>query len=209
MHITVFGATGRTGIPLVRQALDRGHDVIAFVRSPEKLPIDSDALTVIQGDVYTGNGVVDSIDGADAVISVLGHTGDGPDDLMTVAAENIVEAMRKEGVSRFVTVVGGSVGEPKDQMSLVLRVQRFLLEKFAGEVLTDQERHVSAIRETNLEWTVVRAPWLTGGDGKGEYRAGNVNLGLGWIARPDLAHFLLDCVEHEQYIRESPKVRRA
>jgi uncharacterized protein YbjT (DUF2867 family) len=54
MRIAVFGATGRTGVPLVEQALDRGHEVVAFVRTPERLPVVDDALHVV--DAMRANG---------------------------------------------------------------------------------------------------------------------------------------------------------
>ena len=209
MHITVFGATGRTGIPLVWQALDRGHDVTAFVRSPEKLTVEDEALTVVEGDVYTGEGVDEAVAGADAVISVLGPTGDGPDDLMTAAGEHIVEAMDHHDVARLIAVVGGSIGWETGQMSLVLRTQRFFLTRLTGDALEDQENHAAHIRATDLDWTIVRAPWLTTNQGTGAYRAGDISLELERLSRSDLARFLLDCVDDNRFIRELPSVGKA
>lgn len=56
--------------------------------------------------------------------------------------------------------------------------------------------------EGRAEWTIVRVPWLTEGEGTGEYRAGDISLGIERLARSDLALFLLDCVEDEQFVRE-------
>jgi putative NADH-flavin reductase len=135
VKITVFGATGRTGEPLVRQALDRGHEVVAFVRSPERLDVRDERLTVVAGDAYTGTGVTEAVDGADAVVSVLGQTGSGPDDLLTVAGDHIVDAMQSAGVDRFVTLVGAGVREEGESVSLTGRVMGTLLELFAGEFI--------------------------------------------------------------------------
>ena len=206
MRITVFGATGRTGVPLVRQALDRGHEVVAFVRSPEKLPVTDDALTVVEGDVYTGGGVADAVDGVDAVVSVLGQTSDGPDDLLTVAGDHITTAMDEAGVSRFVTLVGAGVREEDEHVSLSGKVMGTLLKVLARDVLEDAAEHVRRVSATDLDWTVVRAPRLTDGDGTGEYRAGDIALGFESVARADVATFVLDCVEREEYVHERPKV---
>jgi putative NADH-flavin reductase len=206
MRITVFGATGRTGVPLVRQALDRGHEVVAFVRSPERLPVTGDALTVVEGDVYTGDGVPGAVDGADAVVSVLGQTSDGPDDLLTVAGDHITAAMDEAGVSRFVTLVGAGVREEGESVSFSGKVMGTLLKVLARDALEDAAEHVRRVSTTDLDWTVVRAPRLTDGTGTGGYRAGDIELGFESVARADVATFLLDCVEHEEHVREMPKV---
>lgn len=206
MRIAVFGATGRTGVPLVEQALDRGHEVVAFARSPETVAVTHDALTVVGGDAYTGEGVADAVAGADAVVSVLGQTSSGPDDLLTVAGDHVLAAMADHDVRRFVTLVGAGVREPGESVSLTGRVMGVLLRLLAGDVLDDAAEHVDRVKAANLDWTVVRAPRLTDGDGTGDYRAGDVSLGFASIARADVARFVLDCVEDEAYVREAPKV---
>jgi NAD(P)-dependent dehydrogenase (short-subunit alcohol dehydrogenase family) len=74
MKITVFGATGRTGLHLVDQALARGHAVTVFVRSPAKLGAMRSRVTVMQGDLQGQEQVAQAIAGAKAVVSVLGPT---------------------------------------------------------------------------------------------------------------------------------------
>jgi putative NADH-flavin reductase len=206
VNITVFGATGRTGVPLVRRALDRGHSVVAFARSPGKLPIENPDLTIVEGDVYTGGGVGNAVEGADAVVSVLGQTDDGPDDLLAVAGERIVAAMDEHGVTRFVTLVGAGVREEGESVSITGRAMGLLLKLVAAEVLADAREHVDRLRRTDLAWTVVRAPRLTDGTGEGAYRAGDIALGFESIVRSDVARFMVDAVEDDQYVREMPKV---
>jgi len=209
MQIAVFGATGRTGVPLVRQALDRGHDVVAFARSPEKLPVEDSALTVVEGDAYGGDGVAEAVAGADAVVSVLGQTDAGPGDLLTVAGDNVLAAMETAGVDRFVTLVGAGVREEGERVSLSGKAMGALLKLFARDVLDDAAEHVRRVGATDLDWTVVRAPRLTDGAGTGEYRAGEIDLGFESIARADVARFVLDCVEEDLYLRAMPKVGSA
>jgi len=209
MQITVFGATGRTGVPLVRQALDRGHDVVAFARSPEKLPVEDPALAVVEGDAYGGDGVAEAVAGADAVVSVLGQTDEGPDDLLTVAGDNVIAAMREAGVDRLVTLVGAGVREAGEDVSLSGKAMGVLLKLFARDVLEDAAEHVRRVGASDLDWTVVRAPRLTDGEGTGEYRAGDIALGYESVARADVARFILDCVEEDLYVGELPKVGAA
>ena len=209
-RIVVLGASGRTGLPLVEQALDNGHTVVAFVRDAEKLPFSpadyDDRLVVVEGDAYTGEGVAEAIEGADAVVSTLGQTDGSPDDLLTVAGDHVLAAMADHDVDRFVTLVGAGVREEGEAVSMTGRVMGGLLKLLAREVLEDAAEHVRRVTQTDTRWTVARAPRLVDGDGTGDYEAGDVSLGFEAIARADVARFLLDCVEDDEYVGEMPKV---
>jgi len=76
-------------------------------------------------------------------------------------------------------------------------------------VLEDAKAHVEHVRETDLDLTVVRAPRLTDGEGTGDYRAGDVDLGFESVARTDVATMLLDCLDDERYVREMPEIGAA
>ena len=219
MHIAVFGATGRTGVPLVHQALDRDHEVVAFVRDADSLPTalrNRGGLTVLEGDAYGGDGVERAISGGgdtagtpvEAVVSVLGQRGSGPDDLLRVAGDNVLAAMDEAGVERFVTLVGAGVREEGESVSLGGKVMNGLLKLLAREVLEDAADHVEAVRESDTDWTVVRGPRLTEGDHTGAVRHGT-DLQLGMrdsAARANVAEFILDCLERELYVHEMPKI---
>jgi putative NADH-flavin reductase len=209
-RIVILGASGRTGLPLVEQALDGGHTVVAFVRDAGKLPRSpadyDDRLVVIEGDAYTGEGVSEAVAGADAVVSTLGQTDGSPDDLLTVAGDHVLSAMADHGVDRFVTLVGAGVREEGESVSVTGRVMGGLLKLVAREVLADATEHVERVKASDTRWTVVRAPRLVDGDGVGDYEAGDVSLGFEAVARADVARFLLDCVERDEYVRELPKV---
>jgi putative NADH-flavin reductase len=193
----------------VRQALDRGHDVVAFARSPEKLDVVDEALTIVEGDAYSGDGVTEAVAGSDVVVSVLGQTSDGPDDLLAVAGDHILDAMAETGVDRLVTLVGAGVREEGESVSFSGKVMGTVLKFVAREVLADAETHVERVRSSDTRWTVVRAPRLTSGEGTGEYRAGDIELGFDSISRADTAQFILDVVEDDQFVHELPKVGSA
>src|SRR6266436_9262191 len=73
MRLLIIGATGGTGRELVKQALERGHQVTAFVRTPARLRLAHERLTVVRGDVLDRSSVEAAVRGHDAVLSALGH----------------------------------------------------------------------------------------------------------------------------------------
>ena len=218
MRITIFGASGRTGRPLVEQALERGHEVVAFVRDAEGFSSSveaNDRLKIVEGDAYGGDGVDRAIgddgDPVDAVVSVLGQRSEGPDDLLAVAGRHVLDAMDRHGVERFVTLVGAGVREEGETVSLGGRVMGSLLKLLAREALEDATAHVEAVRASDTDWTVVRGPRLTEGEHTGEFDHGT-ELTLGArnaAARANVAEFILDCLESELYVREMPKITDA
>jgi putative NADH-flavin reductase len=215
MRIAVFGATGRTGIPLVEQALERGHEVVAFVRDETGLPSPlrtDDRVSIVAGDAYTGEGVERALAGdgdpVDAVVSVLGQASSGPDDLLTEAGRHVLAAMDEHGVERFVTLVGAGVREEGESVSLGGRTMGALLKLMARSVLDDAREHVEMVGASDTRWTVVRGPRLTEGAHTGRFRHGTeLSLGMRDTAsRANVAEFLLDCLEADVYVHQMPKV---
>ena len=218
MRIAVLGATGRTGHPVVEQAVERGHEVVAFVRDPTGLPEAmraDDSITVVEGDAYSGEGVERAIggdgDSVDAVVSVLGQGSDGPDDLLTEAGRHMLVAMDEYGVTRLVTLVGAGVREEGESVSLGGKVMGALLKLLARSVLEDARDHVEMVRDSDTRWTVIRGPRLTEDAHTGEFRHGtDLTLGIrDTAARANVAEFILDCLEDDRYVHEMPKVADA
>ncbi|NJN17330.1 MAG: SDR family oxidoreductase [Oscillochloris sp.] len=207
MQISVFGASGRTGRPLIEQALAQGHQIVGLVRDPAKLPIQHERLQVVQGDISDPQAVDQAIAGSEAVISVIGHVKHSPADLQAVATRNIIAAMRRHNVRRLVSLTGAGVRAPQDQPKLFDHVIRFALKTMAGDVLRDAIAHAELIQSSDLDWVIVRGPMLTDGPRAGNYRVGWVGVNTSpRITRADLADFLLTQATDQRYIRKMPMV---
>lgn len=207
VRVTVLGATGRTGGPLLEQVLASGHEPTALVRTPSKLGSMADRVRVLEGDVRDPQRVHEAVEGAGAVLSVLGPAkGDGGD-LLTVAARNVVRAMSSAGVRRLVLLTGAGVRDAEDRPKLVDRVFVALLTLVDRRRLRDSERAVAEIRASDLDWTVVRAPRLTDGARTGEYRVSYVGPDSGVrVARADVASFMLRELADRSWSRRMPVV---
>ncbi len=210
MNVTVFGASGRTGRPLVRQALDAGHHVTAFLRSPDKLSIEHPNLTLVQGNIVDAAATARAISSdTDAVFAVLGHVKGAPDDLLTVGTRNILNAMKASGVTRIVNLTGGGVAHPKDPAFLPAKIVRGIMRVVAGKLLADSERQAELLTTSGMEWTNVRGPRLTEGALTGNYKAGYLKMGMVSVSRADVAHFMLHCADDGAFIREAPHIAPA
>jgi len=207
MRVIVFGASGGTGREIVRQALEAGHQVTAFVRTPAKFNLDHLNLNVFQGDVLDAEKVKQATAGQEAVISALGPTRPPVPAMMETAAGNIVSAMQKDSVKRLISTTGAGVHDPQDQPKLSDKAMKTLLTLIAKDVLRDSEANVNLIRSSNLDWTIVRFPRLTNGAHTGRYRVGYIGRDSGsQLSRADAADFILRELEKGEYVHEAPIV---
>lgn len=207
MKLAIFGATGGTGQHLVKQALERGYEVTAFTRSPEKLSVNDDNLVVVQGDVQDAEKVDKAIVSADAVLSALGPSENKPTYAVAKGTQHIIDAMHKHGVARLVVSAGAGVADPKDEPKLFNHAIGFLVKLVSRWVYEDMRRTVEAVRHSDLRWTIVRVPMLTDDQPAGEVEVGYVGKGMGpRLARADMARFMLDQVESDEFVHHAPAI---
>ena len=207
MNIIVFVASGGTGRELLKQALDKGIEVTAFVRDATKLKdIQNPNLAVVSGDVLNKEDVNGSVAGHEAVLYAVG-AGPKRTTIREQGSRNVNEAMQASGVKRLVCLSSFGVGDSKADLSFFTRyvvVGIFLRHAFA-----DHERQEAVVKASVLDWTLVRPPHLKPGAHTGTYQHG-LTLAYGniegWISRGDLADFMLKQLEDDRYIRQAPRV---
>jgi uncharacterized protein YbjT (DUF2867 family) len=195
MRLCVFGANGPTGRLVTGQALDEGHRVTAFTRHPADFPLEHPRLRVAGGDVADPDAVTDAVAGQDAVLSVLGvpYSKD-PITVYSVGAEHVTAAMHRTGVDRLVAVTS-SVVEPNPNRVggfLFERVlQPYVVNKLGRTLYDDMRRCEAIIRNSGLDWTVVRPSGLFTAPAVSRYTV-VPGHGIGrFTARVDLADCLL------------------
>ncbi|HAX70532.1 MAG TPA: NmrA family transcriptional regulator [Anaerolineae bacterium] len=207
MKIVVFGASRGVGLEVVKQALEAGHAVTAFVRSPEKFTVKDANLTVFKGDSMDAESVEKAIAGHEAVISALGPTRPAVPHMMETSAKNIVAGMKKHSVRRLVSTTGAGVRQPEDQPKFIDHFIGFLLNLLAKDVVLDSAANVKVIRESDLDWTVVRFPRLVDGERKGGYQVGYVSKSSGTqLSRADGADYILKELTEMKWLKKLPLV---
>ena len=207
MNILILGASGATGHALVEQALSQGHVVSAFVRNPSKLRISQSNLKVMQGDVTDYALVERAIKYQDAVISALGAaTPFKQDPALNDGVRNVIKAMEQWGVKRFIYLSFVGVRECRGEMGFLVN---HVISHILHNAIADHEIKESVIRQSRLEWTIVRPPKLTNGQQTGVYRSGEDIKPTSFIlqfSRADLADFMLKQLTDGRYLRKTPRV---
>jgi len=207
MKIVVFGASRGIGFEVIKQALDAGHTVTAFVRSPEKFMLNHVNLSICQGDSMDAVAVERAVAGQDVVISALGPTRPPVPGMMEASARNIVAAMKKHGVPRLVSTTGAGVRQPEDHPKLIDLLIGLLLNVLAKNVVLDSAANVRVIQSSDLDWTVVRFPRLNDGEHTRKYRVGYVGNDSGTqLSRADGADFILKELLEKKWLRKLPIV---
>jgi putative NADH-flavin reductase len=206
MKVAIFGGTGKTGQNLVQQALDAGHDVIVLARTPSNITTQHEALKVLQGDVVDAQRVEETIQGADAVISVLGPRSNKPEFIISKGTDNILNAMKRHNVRRIIISAGAGVHDPQDKPKIVDRVFGVLLNILSKNAVADMRQVVDKVRHSDRDWTVVRVPMLTDQPAQGTLKVGYVGDISPRLSRADMAAFMLKQLDNNAYLRKAPAI---
>ena len=199
MKIVIFGATGGTGLELVKQALEGGHTVTAFLRDPVRMPLEDKNLKLVTGDVFDSSSVDQAVAGQDAVICALGAGNDlKKTRVRTVGTENIINGMGKHDIKRLVVITAMGVGESWDTLSMMNKLFFATLLKSSRD---DHEAQESAVKESGVDWTIIRPSGLQDSPHTGEYDYGeNIQVKKSTIARADVADLIIKSLEDDQLI---------
>jgi len=194
MKLAIFGATGKTGIALIKQALEKGDTVAAFVRDPSRLAIEDKCLTLVTGDVFDPASVAQAVQGQDAVICALGAGSDlKKTTVRTTGTINIISGMQKNNVRRLMVVTAMGVGESWDTLSAF---NKFFFATLLKSSRDDHETQEAAVKESGLDWTIVRPSGLTDTPLTDSYDFGeNIPATTSKIARADVADLILKELE--------------
>ncbi|MGW1998052.1 NAD(P)-dependent oxidoreductase [Embleya sp. NPDC001921] len=206
MRIAVFGATGPTGRRLTDQALAAGHRVTAVSRRADALPSRA-GLTVAVVDVADAAAVAAAVAGSGAVVSALGVPPTR--ERVTVysdGVQNILAGMEQHGVKRLVAV-SSSVADPNwrptGEHFFNLVMDPLVNRKVAKTAHDDMRRMEALLRESGLDWTVVRPGGLFEHPEVTDYEVGEDSVDALYTARTDLAAAMLSRLEDSRFVRKA------
>ena len=211
MKVALIGATGFVGTAILKELVDRGHQVTAIARHPEKIAIKSPQIHPVAADVMDAKQVATAVKGNDVVISAFNSGWTNPNiyaDFLT-GSRAIQAGVKASGVKRLIVIGGGGSLEIKPGLQLV-DTPGFPAEYKPGA--SAARDYLNEIRkEDALEWTFFSPAILmnhdTSGVRKGHYRTGLDSpvfdaAGNSVLSVEDLALAIVDEVEKPKHIRQ-------
>jgi putative NADH-flavin reductase len=205
VKILVAGGTRGIGRQLVEQALAAGHGVTALARHPERLAIEHERLRKVQGDVLDAPSLPGAMAGQDAVCCAIGvKTPWEQPGVFSQGTERLLAAMKASAVRRLVCVTGIGAGDSRGHGGFLY--DRVFFPLLLKSAYADKDRQEALIRASGLDWTIVRPGFLTHGPLTGRYRVLTDLAGVtaGRISRADVAHFMLQELAENRYLRQTP-----
>lgn len=210
--VLVVGASGGTGRATIDALLKRGHRVTAFSRRAESLEIESDRVTLRNGDATNPDDVDRAVAGHDAVIITLGITENPirvrlfgaaktPNDVRSAGTRNVIAAMRKHGVRRLVVQSSYGVGETRDGLRWMDRMVFGLLLK---PQIADTEVQELEVRESGVDWVLAQPVHLTDDESQEMPFASAEGQVRDWkISRKGVAEFLALAAQAPEFVGQS------
>ncbi|WP_274307296.1 NAD(P)-dependent oxidoreductase [Solibacillus daqui] len=199
MNILIFGATGRVGSQIVTYALNESHHVTVLVRTPEKIQISNENLSIMEGDVLIKDDIVRAMHGIDIVISALNTDG------TTTLSESmplIIESMENEGIKRIITIGTAGILQSRTTPSF-LRYQSSESKQKSTRAAKEHHKVYDMLKQSSLEWTIVCPTYLPDGARVGKYRIERNFLPEGGaeISVLDTAEFTFKQIKASDYIK--------
>jgi len=215
LDILVYGATGKVGVHVVEEALNRGHRVTAVSRDPSQIQMQHENLTAVAGDLLDPDSIAALIKGRDVVIisvrGLIGSDKDPKNTLQYLAVTNVVEQLRAAGndVTRLIDVGGSGSLEVAPGVLWADKIPKLFIPRSLELEIEGQVLVLEFLRGVgDVSWTYATpAKNFTNGERTGKFRIGGDQLmedehGRSRISRADFAVALIDEAEHAEHVRE-------
>lgn len=228
--VLVLGSTGPAGICVIRELLYRSHPIVAYARSPSKIPKDlssNSRLTVIKGELNDYNTFSSALKGCSAIISHLGGDINNPHTNPTLYTDmyrnTVIPAMRQHGVKKILLMGTIAISRPEDSYILIRPMIMAYLRLKANAMYRDLINNTAMFESeaSDLDWTIFRIAAIPGEPDDESWRKGREEGKLyvgpmgakGWTMNTNrslLARWLVDAVEGkaEEWVRKMPAVTR-
>lgn len=203
MKIIVFGAHGKTGQEVCKQAVHQGISVIGFDMQQHSQLIGLKNFSYISGSVLDSQAVSRAVKGVDAIVSELGVPIGTRQPVVSEGNGNIIAAMQAHHIARLITQSAFGAQESWQALPFHFRLVHKLI---LGPIADDKNRMERLVRDSDLDWTIIRPVRLTNGPARKQYRTGDASLPLGLdpkISRADVAHFIMSELEQPKFIRKA------
>jgi putative NADH-flavin reductase len=192
MKLLVVGASRGIGLEILKQGVSAGHQISAIARSPESISLSSETLKIIKGDILDKHTVDEAVKGQDAVCITIGiKPTRQPVSVFSEGTKVVVEAMKNHSCKVLLCITGLGAGDSRGHGGFFY--DRIINPLLLKRIYEDKDRQEKIVRNSGLEWTIVRPGFLTNGPITGKYLVLNDMNGVKAkkISRADVADFIL------------------
>ena len=204
MKVIVIGATGSLGRVAVEHLLHERNEVTAFARSPQRLDLHHERLTLVAGDATSPRDISRAIAGHDAVVVALGSGNARSSKIRSVGTLNVIQAMQDHRIERL--ICQSTLGTFESRGNLNFLWKYVLFGVLLRPVLKDHELQEQMVRASGLDWTIIRPSAFADGPLTGAYKEGFAaderRLSL-TISRADIASFIARVLGERAYRRQA------
>lgn len=207
MKVIVFGATGSVGRLAVERLLAESHEVTAFARRAERLDIEDPQLAVQAGDAMDFASVSAAVAGHDSVVVALGAGASRKSRVRSEGTRNIIRAMQQHGIDRIICQTTLGAGESWANLNFFWK--RIMFGLLLRPVFVDHQVQEQLVRDSGLDWTIVRPSALTDDPADGAFQVdippSERRLTLK-ISRADVAGFLARCLDESIFMHRAVSI---
>lgn len=202
--VAIIGGTGKVGRYIAAAALRQGYQVRMLVRNPNKLVNQDDKIEIVEGHADNRNHLRQLLQDSHIVINTFGQpAGDAP--LYSFVTRLVLEVMNELEISRYIGVTGGSLTLEGDQKRLRNKLGAWLFQVLFPAMIKDKQKEAAILEQyCNIEWTLIRLPFVVEGEERGEIKANLTDMPGTKISNHDIASFIIGEARDRKYIHKAP-----
>jgi uncharacterized protein YbjT (DUF2867 family) len=202
-RVALIGGTGKSGRYLLQHLIHLEIPVRMLFRNPAGFQEPNPLVEWVQGDARDPESVVRVINGCQAVISTLGQPKGEPS-IFSDATRNVIRAMDFFQIKRYIAITGLNVDTPMDEKGNYSVLATNWMKANYPETTTDKQLEWELLSTSNLDWTLVRLPFIELTDQDSGVKVSLVDCPGEKISAASLAGFLVRQLEDKTYLKQSP-----
>lgn len=203
LTVAVIAANGRSGMAFVRKALEAGYKVRAGIHGVSTLPTH-EHMQIVQCDATSESDIRTLLQGADVVVSLMGHGKNSPARVQTNAMKVVANVMDELGIHRIISLTGTGVRLPGDTPNLIDILANVAIKFIDKQRIADGIAHAEFLRSTDLDWTIIRVLKLCNSTRVTDIRFSLHGPAQLLSSREHVADAIIKIISENSYIRQAP-----
>ena len=202
--IAVLGGTGKAGKYLVAQLIEQGFPLKILIHHTKYQAPEGAQVEIIRGNARDYPTVRALLQGCEAVVSTLGQPKGEKAPIFSQATRHVLQAMQEHGIRRYIVITGMNIDTPTDKKGVHTQAATEWMRLHYPEATADGQQEYTLLSDSDTQWTLVRLPLIEQTDTRSEISISLEDCLGEKISATSLAHFLINQLSDEQYIKKAP-----